>query len=139
MQIAIIADDTKKELMTQFCIAYCGILSKHDLCATGTTGHMISDATGLKIERLLAGPSGGEEQIISRIEYDEIDILLFFRDSGRTPGNEFARSIDNQLLLLCDRKNIPLATNIATAEVLIMALERGDLNWRNYLNPRYGK
>lgn len=139
MQIALIADDTKKELMTQFCIAYCGILSKHELCATSTTGNMISDATGLKIERLLAGTSGGEEQIISRIEYDEIDILLFFRDSSDTPGNEFARSVDNQLLLLCDRKNIPLATNIATAEVLIMALDRGDLNWRELVNSRSSK
>lgn len=97
MQIALIADDTKKELMTQFCIAYCGILSKHELCATSTTGNMISDATGLKIERLLAGTSGGEEQIISRIEYDEIDILLFFRDSSDTP----AMSSPEALIISC--------------------------------------
>ena len=137
MQIAIIADDHKKELMTQFCIAYCGILSKHDLCATGTTGKMISEATGLSVECLMAGTVGGEEQIISRIEYDEIDLLLFFRNTAPVAENQFARNVDNQLLLLCDKKNIPLATNIATAEVLIMALDRGDLAWRALVNPKY--
>lgn len=137
MEIAIIADDSKKELMTQFCIAYCGILSKNNLCATGTTGNYISDATGLQIEKLMAGPSGGEEQIMSRIEYDEIDLLLFFRDSTSTSGSRATREVDNQLLLMCDRKNIPLATNIATAEVLVMALDRGDLAWREFVNPKY--
>lgn len=136
MEIAIIADDSKKELMTQFCIAYCGILSKHNLCATGTTGNYIYDATGLEIERLMSGSSGGEEQIMSRIEYDEIDLLLFFRDSTYTPGSNSANITDDQLLLMCDRKNIPLATNIATAEVLVMALDRGDLAWRELINPK---
>ncbi len=138
MQIAIIADDNKKELMTQFCIAYCGILSKHDLCATGTTGKQITEATGLSVELLMAGTVGGEEQLISRIEYDEIDLLLFFRDTtARRVNNLVAKDIDNQLLFLCDKKNIPTATNIATAEVLIMALDRGDLAWRELINPRY--
>lgn len=136
MEIAIIANDSKKELMTQFCIAYCGILSKHHLCATGTTGNYIYEATGLDIERLMAGPSGGEEQIMSRIEYDEIDLLIFFRDSTFTPGSNSVHDVDDQLLLMCDRKNIPLATNIATAEVLIMALDRGDLAWRELVNPK---
>ena len=137
MQIAIIADDNKKELMTQFCIAYCGILSKHELCATGTTGKLITEATGLPVELLMAGTVGGEEQLISRIEYDEIDLLLFFRDTTVRSINQFVQDIDNQLLFLCDKKNIPIATNIATAEVLIMALERGDLAWRELINPRY--
>lgn len=139
MQIAIIADDNKKELMTQFCIAYCGILSKHDLCATGTTGKMISEATGLSVELLMAGTVGGEEQLIRRIEYDEIDLLLFFRDTAPISENQFVRNIDNELLRLCDKKNIPTATNIATAEVLIMALNRGDLAWRELVNPKYNK
>ena len=82
MEIAIIADDTKKELMTEFCIAYCGILSKHSLCATAVTGKYISDATGLQIERMLAGSHGGAEQIASRVAYNEIDMLLFFRDTA---------------------------------------------------------
>ena len=85
MEIAIIADDTKKELITQFCIAYCGILSKHSICATSTTGSYIAEATGLKIEKLLSGTLGGEQQIASRIAFDEIDILFYFR--ANTPQN----------------------------------------------------
>ena len=133
MEIAIIAHDTKKELMTEFCIAYCGILSKHNLCATGTTAKYISEATGLKIERLLSGEHGGEEQIASRIAYNEIDVLLYFRDTN--PKNIF-NEVENNLLRMCDQYNIPVATNIATAEVVVCALGRGDLDWRDILNPR---
>ncbi len=133
MQIAIIAAEKKKELMTQFCIAYCGILSKHELYATGTTGKYISDATGLEIECLLSGQHGGTEQIASRISYDEIDLLLFFRDSEST------FETDDRILRLCDIHNVPLATNIATAEVLVRALDRGDLDWRQIVNPKYAK
>ena len=132
MEIAIIAADTKKELMTQFCIAYCGILSKHNLCATSITAKYISEATGLKIERLMTGEQGGEQQIATRIAYNEIDILLCFRDTR--PDKPFKEE-EEELLLACDRYNIPVATNIATAEVLITALERGDLDWRDFLNP----
>ncbi|MBQ9098279.1 MAG: methylglyoxal synthase [Clostridia bacterium] len=132
MEIAIIAADTKKELITQFCIAYCGILSKHNLCATNITAKYISEATGLKIERFLTGEQGGEQQIATRIAYNEIDILLFFRDTR--PDKPYMDE-EQELLLACDRYNIPVATNIATAEVLITALERGDLEWRNFLNP----
>ncbi|MBQ4556951.1 MAG: methylglyoxal synthase [Clostridia bacterium] len=133
MDIAIIASDTKKELMTQFCIAYCGILSKHNLCATQTTGKYISEATGLEIEKMLPGETGGEQQIASRVAYDEIDILLYFRDT--VPKAEYDEN-EHQLLRLCDVHNVPVATNIATAEVLICALDRGDLNWREFVNPR---
>ncbi len=133
MEIAIIAHDMKKELMTQFCIAYCGILSKHSLCATSITAKYISDATGLDIERLLTGEQGGEQQIASRIAYNEIDILLYFRD---TRPNSIHDETDLELLRLCDMYNIPVATNIATAEALICALERGDLDWREIVNPR---
>ena len=80
MNIALIAHDSKKELMTQFCIAYCGILSKHSICATGTTGKLVSEATGLDIEKYLSGSQGGAQQIGSRIACDEIDLLLLFRD-----------------------------------------------------------
>ena len=135
MEIAIIADDTKKELMTQFCIAYCGILSKHNLCATGITGRYISEATGLEIECLLSGEHGGEQQIASRVAYNEVDILLFFRG---TSDSYAARESENDLLRLCDMYNVPIATNIATAEVLVCALDRGDLDWREIVNPRSG-
>ena len=133
MEIAIIANDSKKELMTQFCIAYCGILSKHHLCATGITAKYISEATGLEIEKLLSGEHGGEEQIISRLAYNEIDVLLNFRDTK--PGITF-NEVENELMRMCDMYNVPVATNIATAEVIILALDRGDLDWRGMFNPR---
>lgn len=132
MEIAIIADDQKKELMTQFCIAYCGILSKHNLCATNITGKYIADATGLTIERFLTGSSGGIEQITSRVAFDEIDLLILFRDAGDASDN----AETDELIRICDNHNIPLATNIATAEVLVRALDRGDLDWREFVNPR---
>lgn len=133
MEIAIMAHDIKKELMAQFCIAYCGILSKHNLFATSITAKYISDATGLTIERLLAGEQGGEQQITSRIAYNEIDLLLYFRDTRPSPEYD---DVEHEMLRMCDLHNIPVATNIATAEVLVTALERGDLNWREFLNPR---
>jgi len=130
LNIALIAHDTKKELMVQFCIAYCGILSRHNLCATGTTGKLVSEATGLEIAKFLSGPQGGDQQIASRISYNEIDLLLFFRDPISAKPNE---PNEANLLRLCDVHNIPLATNIATAEALIHALERGDLDWRDII------
>ena len=132
MNIALIAHDTKKELMVQFCIAYCGVLSKHNLCATGTTGKMVAEATGLNVQRYLSGSQGGDQQIAARISRNEIDLLLFFRDPISVKPHE---PNDMNLLRLCDVHNIPVATNIATAEALIHALERGDLDWRDIVNP----
>ena len=127
MNIALIAHDSKKELMVQFCIAYCGIFSRHNICATGTTGKMVSEATGLPVFRFLSGSQGGDQQIAARIACNEIDLLLYFRDPNRkSPGDPD----DAGLLRLCDVHNIPMATNIATGEALIHALERGDLDWR---------
>ena len=133
MNIALIAHDRKKELMVQFCMAYCGILAKHNICATGTTGKFVSEATGLKIEKYLAGMQGGEEQISARVAYNEIDLVLFFRD----PMSNFQYEPDvHALARLCDMHNIPIATNQATAEMLILGLDRGDLDWRNIVNPK---
>lgn len=132
MNIALIAHDTKKELMVQLCIAYCGVLSKHNLCATGTTGKMVAEATGLNVQRYLSGSQGGDQQIAARISCNEIDLLLFFRDPISVKTHE---PNDMNLLRLCDVHNIPVATNIATAEALIHALERGDLDWRDIVNP----
>lgn len=132
MNIALIAHDTKKELMVQFCIAYCGVLSKHNLCATGTTGKMVAEATGLNVQRYLSGSQGGDQQIAARISCNEIDLLLFFRDPISVKPHELN---DMNLLRLCNVHNIPVATNIATAEALIHALERGDLDWRDIVNP----
>ena len=136
VHIAIIADDTKKELMTEFCIAYCGILSKHTLCATAITAKYISDATGLEIEKMMTGSQGGSEQISTRIAYNEIDLLLFFRS---TADKEAYHQTEHDLILNCDTYNIPVATNIATAEILVRALDRGDLDWREFVNPVYSK
>ena len=133
MNIALIAHDTKKELMVQFCIAYCGILSQHTLVATGTTGKVVSEATSLPIQCFLAGVQGGDQQIAARIACNEIDLLLFFRDPISAKPHE---PNEMNLLRLCDVRNIPLATNIATAEVLIHGLERGDLEWRSIVNPK---
>ena len=133
MNIALIAHDSKKELMTQFCIAYCGILSKHSICATGTTGKLVSEATGLNIEKYLSGSQGGAQQIGSRIACDEIDLLLLFRDPlNPKPGEPN----EANLLRLCDVHNIPVATNIATAEALIHSLEHGDLDCRDIVNHK---
>ncbi|MEE1144255.1 MAG: methylglyoxal synthase [Acutalibacteraceae bacterium] len=129
MNIALIAHDAKKELMVQFCIAYCGILSRHNICATGTTGKLVANATGLNITRFLSGPQGGGEQIASRIGCNEIDMVLFFRDPLTAKPTE---PKDMTILRLCDVHNIPVATNIATGEVLIHGLSRGDLDWRIY-------
>lgn len=132
MYIAIIADDNKKELMAQFCIAYCGILSRHNLCATHSTGRYISDATGLEIETFMSGEGGGVEQITSRVSYNEIDLVFYFRSTDASLERYEA---EYSLLRLCDVYNIPVATNIATAEVLVTALEAGSLNWRDFINP----
>lgn len=132
MNIALIAHDTKKELMVQFCIAYCGVLSKHNLCATGTTGKMVAETTGLNVQSYFSGSQGGDQQIAARISCNEIDLLLFFRDPISVKPHE---PNDMNLLRLCDVHNIPVATNIATAEALIHALERGDLDWRDIVNP----
>ena len=127
MHIAIMAHDKKKELMTQFCIAYCGILSRHTLCAAGSLGKSVEDNTGLEIEMLFMPEHGGLQQVASKISYNEIDLLLLLRDPlTMKPGEPD----EANLIRLCDVHSIPLATNIATAEALIMALDRGDLDWR---------
>jgi methylglyoxal synthase len=129
MHIALIAHDLKKELMAQFCIAYCGILSRHDLCATGITANYVSDATGLKIEHLLSGEQGGEQQVASLIAYKQVDALIFFRTTR--PQNKMNEN-EMEILRMCDQYNVPMATNLATAELLVRAIERGDLDWREY-------
>ena len=127
MNIGLIAHDAKKTLMQNFCIAYRGILKKHNLFATGTTGRLIEDVTILNITKYLAGPLGGMQQLGAQIAQNDIDALIFLRD----PMNVKPQEPDvNDVVRLCDMHNIPIATNVATAEVLILAIERGDLDWR---------
>ena len=132
MNIALVAHDNKKELMTQFCTAYCGILAQHTLCATATTGQMISEATGLNVHRFLAFAHGGGQQIGARIAYNEIDMVLCFDDPHARTINEDVAYI----FRLCDQNNIPYASNLATAEMLVLGLARGDLDWRTIVNPK---
>lgn len=133
MEIALLANDSKKELMVQFCIAYCGVLAKHKICSTKATGSMISEATGLRIVQLLPGAQGGMQQLSSRISFNEIDVLIYFRDSSRTSVEQMMT--DDAIIRACDINNVPVATNIGTAEVIITALDRGDLDWRTFVNP----
>lgn len=132
MNIALIAHDKKKEDMVNFCIAYKGILEQHHLCATGTTGLRIVEATGMPVHRFLSGPLGGDQQIGARVAYNRIDLIVFMRDPLTAQPHEPDVSA---LLRLCDVHNIPLATNLASAEALIKALDQGDLNWREIVNP----
>ena len=132
MNIALIAHDSKKELMVQFCIAYCGILASHSICATKTTGKLVAEATGLPVTLCLAANQGGSQQIGARIAYNEIDLVLFFSDPDDTKNQDRV----NEIARLCDRYAVPFASNVATAEVLIQGLRRGDLDWRNIVNPQ---
>ena len=127
MNIGLIAHDGKKKLMQNFCIAYRGILNKHELFATATTGRLIEEVTNLTIHKYLAGPLGGEQQMASQIEQNQLDLLIFLRDPLTPKSHE---PDVNNVVKLCDTHNIPLATNLATAELLIRALDRGDLEWR---------
>ena len=127
MNIGLIAHDSKKKLMQNFCIAYRGILSKNTLYATGTTGRLIEEVTNLSIHKYLAGHLGGAQQLGAQIEQNQIDLLIFLRD----PLTQKSHEPDvNYIVRLCDTHNIPLATNLATAELLIKALDRGDMEFR---------
>lgn len=128
MNVGLIAHDSKKKLMQNFCIAYRGILSKHELYATGTTGLLIEEVTNLRIHKFLPGETGGARQLASQIEQGNLDMLIFLRDPLHVKAQE---PEVNSIVRLCDSYNIPIATNLATAELLIKALERGDLEWRN--------
>ena len=132
MNIALMSHDNKKELMVQFCIAYCGILSKHTVCATSRTGRLVAEATGLPVQLFLSHAHGGSQQIGARISYNEIDMVIFFNDTHYTDLDADL----NYISKLCDQHNVPMATNAATAEMLIHGLARGDLDWRDIINPK---
>lgn len=128
MTIAIIAHDSKKELMLQFCTAYSSLLAKQEIIATGTTGRLIAQTTGLPVRCYLSGRLGGGQQIAARIACDEVDLVLFFRDPLHAKASE---PNDMNILRLCDMHSVPAATNIATAEVLLRGLDQGDLDYRD--------
>ena len=127
MNIGLIAPESKRKLIQNFCIAYRGSLSKHKLFATGTTGRLIEEVTNLSVHKYLAGNLGGEQQIGAQIEHNEIDLMIFLRDPL---APDMHKPDINYIVKLCDMHNIPLATNLATAELLIKSLDRGDMQWR---------
>ena len=127
MNIGLIAHDSKKKLMQNFCIAYRGILNKHELYATGTTGRLIEEVTNLNVHKYLAGHLGGQQQLASQIEHNDMDMVIYLRDPLHPKKHE---PDVNDVVRPCDIYNIPFATNLATAELLIKALDRGDLEWR---------
>jgi len=131
MNIALIAHDNKKKLMENLCVAYRHILSKHRLYATGTTGQLVEDATNLPVSKYLAGHLGGEHQMSAQAALNDLDLVIFLRDPMHN-AKQYEPDIGS-LLRLCDIHNIPLASNLATAEALLLALDRGDLDWRNNL------
>ena len=127
MKIGFIAHDAKKALMQNFCIAYRGILARHSLYATGTTGRMIEEACGLNVYKYLAGHVGGVQQMITQIEQNDLDLLIFLCDPLTTKKHE---PNIKHMMFVCDMHTIPLATNLATAELIVLAIDRGDLDWR---------
>jgi methylglyoxal synthase len=132
MNITLMAHDKKKELMVQFCTAYKSVLSKHNLSATATTGRLVAEATGLPVTLYLSHNQGGHQQVDARIAYNEIDLVLCFDDPRNKAPNEDIANIYR----LCDQNNIPYASNLASAEMLVLGLARGDLDWRNIVNPK---
>ena len=134
MNIAFLAHDKKKELMVQFCTAYKSILMKHTLYATATTGRLIADSTGLPITLLLSHKQGGHQQINARIAYNEIDLVLLFTDPNTNDPWENSQMIET--IRHCDRNNVPIATNLGTAEIAIMGLQRGNLDWREMVHTK---
>ena len=127
MKIALIAHDKKKAEMIDLAVKFKSVLELHDLYATGTTGTMIMGETGVKITRMKSGPLGGDQQIGAMLAEGELDLIIFLRD----PLTSQAHEPDvHTIVRICDSNNIPLATNLATAELLVKALDRGDLEWR---------
>lgn len=134
MNITLMAHDKKKELMVQFCTAYKSVLSKHNLSATATTGRLVAEATDLPVTLYLSHNQGGHQQVDARIAYNEIDLVLLFTDPNNSDPWEDQQVV--QTLHLCDAHNVPMATNLATAEMLILGLQRGDLDWREMIRRK---
>ena len=127
MRIALVAHDQKKEDLIQFVTAFKSILEEHELYATGTTGTRIIDEVGLSVFRYKSGPLGGDQQIGSAIANNEMDMVIFFRDPLTAQPHE---PDVTALIRLCDVYQIPLATNMGTAEILLKGIEQGFLDWR---------
>ena len=127
MNIGFIAHNSKKSLIENFCLAYKYIFAKHELYATEMTGRRIEEATNLKIHKFLPGAIGGDKQFVEMIERNAMDMVILFYNPSMIDPKEPDVS---KIIMACDRNNIPVASNIATAELLVLGLGRGDLDWR---------
>ena len=127
MNIGLIAHDNKKKLMENLCIAYRHILCKHDIYATGTTGRLVEEAANLVVHKYLSAHLGGEQQMASMIEQNQMDLVIYLREPLAPQKHD---PDVKRIFHLCDTHNIPLATNLATAEMVIKSLDRGELDWR---------
>ncbi|WP_223066653.1 methylglyoxal synthase [Paenibacillus caui] len=136
LNIAFIAHDRKKEDLVNFAVAYEHVFKDKKLYSTGTTGKRIMEATNLKIHRYLSGPLGGDQQIGALIAQNEMDLVIFMRDPLMAQPHE---PDITALLRLCDVHGIPVATNMATAEILVRALDRGDFAWRELVEQHKPK
>ena len=134
MNIAIMAHDKRKELMVQFCTAYKSILSKHNIYATATTGRLVADHTGLPVTLLLSHKQGGHQLINARIVYNEIDLVIMFTNPDAIDPWDGQQMLET--IRFCDKHNVPVATGLASAEMLILGLQRGDLDWREMVHTR---
>lgn len=133
MNIGFIADSSRKDLIENFCVAYKYILAKHTLYATEMTGRRIEQATNLHVHKFLSGTVGGEKQLIDMIQRNYMDLVIYFYNPIQSSPNETdIFSVTRE----CDRYSIPVATNIATAEAMVLGMDRGDLDWRNTVRPR---
>ncbi|TVY11644.1 methylglyoxal synthase [Paenibacillus cremeus] len=131
MNIALIAHDRKKDEIVNFVTAYETVFAHHKLFATGTTGTRIMEKTQLSVHRFMSGPLGGDQQIGAMVATNEMDLIIFLRDPLMAQPHE---PDIIALLRLCDVQGIPCATNIATAEILVKALDRGDFAWRELVH-----
>lgn len=132
MNIGFIADSSRKDLIENFCVAYKYILAKHTLYATENTGRRIELATNLRVHKFLSGSVGGEKQFIDMIQRGYMDLMIFFYNPVmKSPNEPSIVAITRE----CDRYSIPIATNIAAAESMILGLDHGDLDWRLASGP----
>ena len=128
MNIGFIADSSRKDLIENFCVAYKSILAKHNLYATEMTGRRIEQATNLHVHKFLSGSVGGEKQFIDMIQRNAMDLVIYFYNPmQKSQTDTYVLQVTRE----CDRYNIPISTNIATAEAMVLGLDHGDLDWRN--------
>ena len=127
MKIVLMADNRKTELLVNFCIAYKTLLTKHQLISVYSTAKYLKSSVGIEVSGLNVDYLGGIEQLASRAEYNGIDCVIYLRD-----GRQVGESNPFELLDVCDQNTIPYATNIASAEILITAIDSGALDYREW-------